>query len=289
MSTKPGIREHLRAAFNARPIGMFIPPNWIGLAAFGFLGLINPGFWLVGLGLECGYLSILMSNERFRRLVAGSGLMKAKREWQAKINQLVEQLAPEGKRRYIALEKRCRDVLQQQSHGAAVPIPGLDIQNQGLARLLWVYLTLLVTRQAVDTLIQQSASGQDDAERLQERIRNLQVRLKEEKLGDELRKSLTGQVEILEQRLQKRLEARDKITFLDAELTRIQEQVELIHEQAVLATDPQVVSQRIDQITATLDGTTQWIREQQKMYGVVEDLLTEPPVLSASSPAKQSQ
>ena len=75
-SSRPDIRECLRAAFSARPMGMFIPPNWIGLAAFGFLGLINPGFWLVGLGLELGYLSILTTNERFQRLVAGSGLMK---------------------------------------------------------------------------------------------------------------------------------------------------------------------------------------------------------------------
>ena len=279
----------MRAAFNARPVGMFIPPNWIGLAAFGFLGLVNPGFWLVGLGLEFGYLSALTSNERFRRLVAGSGLMKARREWQARTNQLLDQLAPEGKRRYVALEKRCYEIREQQSRGAVIPTPGLEEQNQGLARLLWVYLRLLLTRQAIEKLIQQSAPGQDDVERLQERIRNLQLRLKEEKLGDELRKSLSGQVEIIEQRLQKRLEAREKVTFLDAELVRIEEQAELIHEQAILSTDPQVVSQRIDQITATLDGTTQWITEQQKMYGVVEDLLTEPPVLSAGGPAKQSQ
>ena len=39
---KPGFWDHVRAAFNARPIGMFVPPNWVGLAAFGFLGLLNP-------------------------------------------------------------------------------------------------------------------------------------------------------------------------------------------------------------------------------------------------------
>ncbi len=289
MSTKPRIGDYLRAAFNARPMGMFIPPNWIGLTAFGFLGLINPGFWLIGLGLELGYLSILSTNERFRRLVAGSGLIEARRAWQVKVNQLVDQLVPEGKRRYNALEKRCRDILEQQSHGTLVPPPALEAQSQGIARLLWVYLKLLVTQQTIDRLLQQPSTTQDDSDRIQERIQNLQTRLKDESLGEELRKSLTGQIEILQQRLQKRREARDKLAFLDAELTRIQEQAELIHEQAVLSTDPEVVSQRIDQITTTLDGTTQWIQEQQKMYGVVEDLLTEPPVLAAGSPAKQSE
>ena len=31
--------SYLKAAFNARPFGMFIAPNWIGLAGFGLLGL----------------------------------------------------------------------------------------------------------------------------------------------------------------------------------------------------------------------------------------------------------
>ena len=47
----------------------------------------------------------------------------------------------------------------------------------------------------------------------------------------------------------------------------------------VLSTDPEVVSQRIDQVTTTLGGTNQWIRDQQKIYGAMEDLLAEAPPL----------
>ena len=46
MKDKP---SYLAAAFNARPLGMPIPPNWFGIAAFGLLGaLVNPGLWLIG-------------------------------------------------------------------------------------------------------------------------------------------------------------------------------------------------------------------------------------------------
>ena len=49
--------SYLAAAFNARPLGMPVPPNWFGVAAFGLLGaLVNPGLWLIGLGLEGLYL-----------------------------------------------------------------------------------------------------------------------------------------------------------------------------------------------------------------------------------------
>ena len=40
-------------------------------------------------------------------------------------------------------------------------------------------------------------------------------------------------------------------------------------------------TRRIDQISGTLGGTAEWIREQQRVYGAVEELLVEPPPLAA--------
>ena len=285
---KPGLWDYIREAFNARPIGMFVPPNWVGLGGFVLLGLVNPGFWVIGAGLELGYLSLLSTNQRFQRFVAAARQWDARQRWQDRVNELLKQLGAEGQQRYRALEVRCRAILEQQSNLGIVST-GLDAQGEGLGRLLFVYLRLLMTRQAIDRIMRESTGARDDARQLEERIAGLQSRLKDETLGEELRKSLTGQVEILQQRLAKRSEAREKLAFLDAELTRIEEQVELIREQAVLSTDPETVSQRIDQITTTLGGTTQWISEQQKIYGAVEDLMAEPPALSVNGSPKQSQ
>ncbi len=43
---------------------------------------------------------------------------------------------------------------------------------------------------------------------------------------------------------------------------------------------PDTISHRIDQITATLGSTAQWVSDQQKIYGGVEDLMSEPPGVS---------
>jgi hypothetical protein len=67
MAAKPGFFDYVAAAFNARPFGMFVAPNWIGLGAFGLLGMLNPGFWVIGAGLELGYLLTLSTNPRFQR------------------------------------------------------------------------------------------------------------------------------------------------------------------------------------------------------------------------------
>jgi hypothetical protein len=285
---KPGFSDYIREAFHARPIGMFVPPNWVGIGAFALLGVLNPGFWLMGLGLELAYLGVLSNNPRFQRYVNAIVLSKDRLSWQQRVAQLVTQLGPDGQQRYRELEVRCRAILEQQFRMNA-PAPGIDAQGQGLGRLLWVYLRLLLTRQAVDRIVRSAVDTQEDSERLKERIADLQERLKDDKMGDELRRSLTGQAEILQQRLQKRGEARDKLAYLDAELTRIQDQVELVREQAVLAADPEALSQRIDQITTTLGGTTEWMKEQQQIYGAVEDLLAEPPPLTVNVPASESQ
>jgi hypothetical protein len=256
---------------------MFVPPNWIGLGVFAVLGVLNPGFWVIGLGAELGYLWVLATNKRFQRFVGASQKLQTRSQWQAKIDALIRQLSSEDQQRYRALEVRCWTLLEQQ-HAIQAPSPGLQAQGEGLSRLLWVYLRLLATRQAINRILRGSGGSPNESIGLEDRINKLQARL-QEPLSEELRKSLTGQTEILQQRLDKRREAKEKLAFLDAELTRIQEQVELVREQAVVSTDPESLSKRIDDITATLGGTTQWISDQQKIYGAVEDLMSEPPPL----------
>jgi hypothetical protein len=277
----PGIWDYISKAFNARPIGMFVPPNWVGLGIFGILGVLNPGFWVVGLGLELGYLWILGSNSRFQRFVAASQQLQTRQQWQAKIDGLARQLSDEDQQKYRSMEGRCQSLLEQQIN-LQTPAPALQSQGEGLGRLLWVYLRLLLTQQAINRIIRKTSGTPDSSVAIEERLGKLQAKLNEP-LSEELKKSLTGQVEILQQRLEKQREARQKLAFLEAELIRIQEQVELIREQAVLTADPETISQRIDQITGTLGSTTQWISDQQKIYGAVEDLMTNPPPMQITN------
>ena len=285
---KPTFWDYVRSAFSARPMGMFVPPNWIGLGVFGFLGLLNPGFWIIGLGLELAYLGRLATDARFQRLVDGDRLSDERRRWQERLLGLIRHLPPEDQQRYRTLEQRCGNIIEHQLRGSGSLAAGLEEQGEGLGKLVWIYLRLLLTRESIKKVILESSGSQEDSKKMQERIENLQLQLNQPSISEDLRKSLTAQSEILQQRLVKKREAVEKLAFLDAELTRIQEQVELLREQAVLSTDPETVSQRIDQITTTLGGTSQWIRDQQKIYGAMEDLLNEPPPLVVSG-QKESQ
>jgi hypothetical protein len=287
MAAKPGFFDYITAAFNARPWGMFVAPNWIGLGAFGLLGMIDPGFWVLGAGLELGYLLTLGTNERFQRLVAAGPLVAATADWNKRIHALLGRLDAGDRRIYDLLSQRCRSIIDLQLHGASPALVpgGLEAQADSLGRLSWMFLRLLVARRTIRHVIGESGDVGD----LRRRMATLERQQADASLSDELRRSLSGQLDILKQRLLQRTDAERKLAYIDAELERIQQQVELIREQAALSTDPELLSQRIDEITATLGTTGQWIRDQQKVYGAMEDLLTEPPPLAPDARARESQ
>jgi hypothetical protein len=284
MAKPRGFFDYVLAAFNARPIGMFVPPNWIGLGAFALLGVANPGFWVLGAGLELGYLAVLSTNQRFQRTVDAMGSSDSEREWRSKIEALVTRLGDRERRRYQVLATRCQTVVEQLAGGGFVS-HGLREQNEGMGRLLWMYLRLLSARQTIQHVLDEASRGDG----LERRLSALDADLAAPGISDDLRRSLASQADIIRQRLTQQNEARDKLAFLDAELTRIEEQVELIREQAALSTDPELLSQRIDEIVATLGGTSQWIRDQQQVYGAMEDLLSDPPPMASPQRARESQ
>ncbi len=273
---KQGLWTYVKEAFNARPIGMFVPPNWIGLAGIALAGLLNPGFWAIGAGLELAYLFGLSSNKRFQRFVDGSAKLEDRQEWQQKLQAIVAQLDPEDRERYVNLQRRCYTIIEQQRQNGETP--ELELQGEGLSKLLWIYLRLLRTRQSLLRIIRESLDlDRGPGEPLDKRLKRLSGEVHSPSIHEDLRKSLEGQLEILQQRMEKRRETRDKLAFLDAELVRIEEQVELLREQAVMSTTPAAVSERIDHIAGTLTDTQQWVRDQQQIMGNVDDLLNEPP------------
>jgi hypothetical protein len=285
MAAKPGFLNYLSAAFNARPMGMFVAPNWVGLAAFGILGVANPGLWVIGAGLELGYLLSLATNKRFQQTVSARPLTAARAEWNQRIQRVLGKLDPADRREYDALAERCRSIVEMQMNTAADPTEGLEQQAESLGRLSWMYLRLLLARRTIGQVM---GGAQNDAE-VQRRIAALERQQVQTGLSEELARSLSGQLEILRQRLQQRTDGDRKLAYIEAELERIHQQIELIREQAAMSTDPELLSRRIDAITATLGSTGQWIRDQQQVYGAMEDLLTEPPPLAPDTRARETQ
>jgi hypothetical protein len=199
---------------------------------------------------------------------------------------MVRRLSDTDQARYVAFQSRCRAILEQFSQqdpsGSAV-----DVQSENLSKLIWVYLRLLIARRAMSRVLKEPTLG--ETQDLQTRLAELKHRLGDSSIGEDLRRSLTSQAEILEQRVTQRREGREKLDFLEAEILRIQEQVELLREQAALSTDADGLSARLDEITGSLGGASQWISDQQKLYGSLDDLLEEPPPAIARAQMREAR
>jgi hypothetical protein len=267
---KPGFWQYYRAAFNARPKGMFVSPNWAALAAFGILGLLNPGLWLIGGASELAYLTLLANNRKFRGLVDTDGVIDVYQEYKEQLEKSLTTLSSEDQQSHKTLEEQCRRILAhlegQEREGE------MQVLSQGFGRLLLIHIQLLQTRHKLMSLQQegQTSSGLS----LERRIQALETRLAGQ-LDDHLRQSLSSQLDILKEREKTQTEARGKMAFLEAEIVRIREQVELVREQTMVSSNPEGLSQKIDSISAVLDGTTEWLKEQQQLYTRTEDLIEE--------------
>jgi hypothetical protein len=261
-SVKASFADYLAEAFSARPFGMLIPPNWIGLGAVGLLGVLNPGFWLIGAGLEVAYLLVLSHHPRFRSIVEGKLLSAEKDRGDKEMEAILRRLDPARRERFLALRTRCEEILDQQQMAADSSIR--EMQAGGLGRLLGIHVRLLITQAAIEHVLNESDS---DEKALGKKLRDLREELSREKLGSELRRSLEGQVAILEKRQKALEQGEERLAFTESELTRAEQQVALIRDEVRLAAAPEAIGSQIDRVSGELTKTSQWISEQQRLFG----------------------
>jgi hypothetical protein len=262
MSGKP---SYLWAAFNARPFGMPIPPNWFGLAALGLLGaFVSPGFLLLGAGLEIAYLMGLSGNQRFRNVVDAGALQKQQIEdpVDRRYREFLEKLSLSEQRRHQQVEARAREILLTLKAS-----PMMSTHADSLEQLVWLHLRLLAARQAIARVVQTAQSERAQLAAQEEQIRN---RLKSDGIGAELRRSLEQQVAVIDQRQEAHVNADNRLEHVEAELSRIDQQIALIREQALLATDEGSIGSSLDALAASFNEANRWLNNQRDLLGVFE-------------------
>ena len=253
--------RYLWAAFNARPLGMPIPPNWFGLAACGLLGaFVSPGFWLLGAGLELAYLALLARSPRFRRSV-DAGAAKPDPAGQ-RYEATLALLGDSQRARQQRIEARAREVLQLLSRS-----PLMASHAASLEQLVWLNLRLLAAGQALsvvaDTAARESAELQQQEEQIDQRLASTE-------LNDELRRSLEQQKQVIDARQAAHAEGLRRQEHVDAELQRIEQQIALIREQTLLATDEEQIGVALNALTASFNEASRWLNSQRDLLGVLE-------------------
>ena len=268
MSAGPlGFWDYVKAAFHRRvrvPLLGAMPANKMAIGVFAVLGIANPGFWLLGAAGELAYLSFLASNERFQKLVNGERLMVAQRGWEDRIHGAVARLGADSQQRYRRLLAQSRAVL---GLSEALDDDSLgsyrDMRSRNLNQMLWIFLRLLASREVIEENAARVDLGALDWE-----IEGLEARIRERDSEKDatLIRSLEGTLAIQRKRRENRSQAEDNLAVIDAELERIERQVELIREESAISGKPEALSARLDAVTTTMSDTNRWIDDHADFF-----------------------
>ena len=264
MSDKP---SYLAAAFNAKPFGMLIPPNWFGIAAFGLLGaLVNPGLWLIGAGLEGLYLWWLSRNERFRATVdAASGFGDSTSRYEA----LLARLDSSAQSSQYEVEREAAEIVQ-----LLVRSDAMGSQIGDVRQMAWLHLKLLAARAAFAEV---GIVADRERKKLEEQEKRCRQRLAAPDTDDELRRSLEQQIEVIQSRFAAHADAKRRMELVDAEISRLRQQVSLVREQALLVTEEGNMAQSLDAVSASLNEANRWLKDQRELFAGLDNFTDEPP------------
>jgi hypothetical protein len=260
-------RSYFAAAFSARPLGMPIPPNWLAIGIVGLLGFaINPGIWLIGAGLEGLYLWTLARHPRFRATVDAEN---GKDDWSARYASLASSLDRDASNSQAAVEEQAREITDILSRTHAT-----ESQISDVRQMAWLHLKLLAARAAV---IQVLSFANREGDTLEEQERKTIDRLAHNNVDDELKRSLEQQLEVIRSRRAAHIDAQRRCELIDAELERLRQQISLVREQALLATDEHSVASSLDALSASLNEANRWLKDQRELFAGLDELTDEAP------------
>ncbi len=269
--------DYVKRAFFVKPhikgLGE-VPVNVLAVGGIAVLGLANPGFWLLGASVEVAYLYLVSHDERFRKWVQAMERAEHSGDQVARKEAMLEGLTDKRQMRYRDLERRCRDML-----GAARKTGGsLGFEqplHEGLNRMLWVFLRLLVSSQVLEAHLRQNSREVLDKEIAGYERHYEEVR--EDPAKERIAKSLASTLELTRKQRENLEKAYENAQFIQAELLRIEQQVKLMIQEATLSRDAGSLSGRVDEVMQSFVQTQDWMKANSEILGSVETELDAPP------------
>lgn len=261
--------DYVKAAFHSRVEVRFlghIPLNKLLLGGLAILGVANPGFWMLGIGLEAGFLLLMAGNERFQKVVQAGQMEQSTQTWAERQNRVLAGLDPESQGRYRRLLDSGAAVLRSTEH---LPEGGVeeDLRAGSLSQLNWMFLKLLASRSRIREILAQTSRGD-----LEREMETLAGKMAKEDPASPVVRSMQGTLDIQKRRRDNILQAESSLKVIEAELDRIEKHVALLQEESQMSSDPTRLSDRLDGVMESLQGTSKWMAENDELFGSLEEV-----------------
>jgi hypothetical protein len=282
MAHHAGMVEYLKRAFLYRWNLLLFLGGCAGAALSPWPDALFP----LLLAAEVAYLAGLVSRPKFRDAIDAQVYKEAQQSGTRQdavagsepLMEIVNSLAAPSRQRFDALRLRClemksiaRDVASQSGSSSE------DLSTPALDRLLWIFLRLLQSQQALDRFLHST----NDAE-IRARIEDAKAKLNSAAAQEErFKHSLEDSVAAQELRLQNYKKAGENAEFVRVELDRIEAKIQALVESTVNRQDPNVLSNQIEGVAESVQTTEAAIRELQQITGVVDQMQEPPAIIDA--------
>lgn len=192
-----------------------------------------------------------------------------------RILEVLKSLTEDRRSRFLRLRARCVEMsrIANAVRGETRDASGAshELRTPALDRLLWVFLRLLLSEQAITRFLQAA-----DETAIDKTLGDLQVRRKkradsvgeENQADDRIIRSLDDSIATAEARKENVEKARNNAEYIATELDRLENKIQAVTEMAVAHSDPDEMSARIDAISDGITQTEETIRELQQITGV---------------------
>jgi len=286
-SSKPpqgaGLKDYLKEAFFFRWNLLFFLGGVAG-AAIAPLSDVTLPLMFAG---ELAYLAALTSLPRFRAAIdakvhAARGTNAAESTAAPSLVVMLAGLPGELRKRFEQLHARCVEMrhLAVGVRGASGRDAGSaeEIRTPGLDRLLWLFLRLLMSKNALDRFLK-TMSIEDINTRLEQLRKDLAAA--QQASDERIVRSLQDSIAMAELRLDNYERAKKNAQFVTIELDRMESKIQALAEMAVNRQDPDLISSQVDSAAESMRQTEKAVSELQHLTGLADELQDPPAILDA--------
>lgn len=195
-----------------------------------------------------------------------------------RVLDVLRTLSEDRRARFLRLRARCVEMsrianaVRGDTHDASGA--STDLRQPALDRLLWVFLRLLLSEQAIARFLQaadEAGIGKTLEELRARRRRRADSVGEAGQADDRILRSIDDSISTAELRRENVEKAKHNAEFVAAELDRLENKIKAVTEMAVSHTDPDVMSSRIDAISEGISQTEDTIRELQAITGLSDE------------------
>lgn len=256
------MRYLLRAFFAKPDIPLLrLPWNAIGVVAAAVAGWWDPSIWGVAAAGEMIYLFTLASHPGFQQYIDAERIALLRLDSEDARYKLLSRVGGAARQRYKKLEEKRQRLAQLYREHSSDDLL-LDSNMESLQKLTWMYLNLLVAQR---NMVLAGSSASSDSREIAAQIAQHERELAG--AGSEtVRHSKQATIELLRSRLDN-LKTRDTtLAEIEADLARIEAQIDVAIDEATLRGRPSAISAGIELTSKMLENL-----EQETTYGSISE------------------